>query len=60
MPGVGFRGAGGVPAHLGQEFLARPWTMPPAMTRHRGPLLDLSWTCRRPAVDPGPRRRAGV
>ena len=48
-----------VPLTRGQDFLARPR----ARCRDndsapRGPLMDLLWTCRRPAVDLTPRRRA--
>ena len=44
----------------GQDFLARPRARPrDDSTPPRGPLMDLSWTCRRPAVDLTPRRRAG-
>ncbi len=49
-----------VPLTRGQDFLARPRAKPRDNdTAPRGPLMGLSWTCRRPAVDLTPRRRAG-
>jgi len=49
-----------VPLTGGQDFLARPRAKPRDNdSAPRGPLMDLSWTCRRPAVDLTPRRRAG-
>ena len=43
-----------------QDFLARPRArLRDNDTAPRGPLMDLSWTCRRPAVDLTPRHRAG-
>src|SRR6266516_3016280 len=48
------------PLTRGQDFLARPRAKPrDTDTAPRGPLMDLSWACRRPAVDLTPRRRAG-
>ena len=44
----------------GQDFLARPRARPRDNdSAPRGPLMDLSRACRRPAVDLTPRRRAG-
>jgi hypothetical protein len=49
-----------VPLTGGQGFLARPRAKPrDSDSAPRGPLMDLSRTCRRPAVDLTPRRRAG-
>ena len=49
-----------VPLTRGQDFLARPRARPRGNdSAPRGPLMDPSWTCRRPAVDLTPRRRAG-
>jgi len=49
-----------VPLTRGQDSLARPRARPRDNdSAPRGPLMDLSWTCRRPAVDLTPRRRAG-
>ena len=48
-----------VPLTGGQDFLARPRARPrDSDSAPRGLLMDLSWTCRRPAVDRTPWRRA--
>jgi hypothetical protein len=44
------------PLTRGQDFLARPRARPRDNdTAPRGPLMDLSWTCRRPAANLTPR-----
>ena len=48
-----------VPLTGGQDFLARPRARPRDNDNAPRGLLDLSWTCRRPAADLTPRRRAG-
>ena len=49
-----------VPLTAGQDFLVRPRARPRDNdSAPRGSLMGLSWTCRRPAVNLTPRRRAG-